>query len=487
MTQQQTMQQNKKPINPILAYLGFTRRTVLTKKSIIICFSIFLALALLFGILPSIMYSLLECNSAINDSINDPTTSSTLLGVMNNWKSLSSTMLVVECTVFAFNAALIGTLVFLTIFKDGESDGTELITVSKPISRHQILTSRYIFTFVFALCIALIHTLLAGINYGIVSLTCNGGDVNWMKKMILYPGINDAGPGYFGGIFGGSILSFFLFGLIAAAMSNIAGGKTTRIVSLLVMFFSFGVVSISSQLLPALTSNPVLSSINKKAHKTIDSFKGKTLQEINDQTHLPIFAQGTSTGSSDEILFNEYKNLKITDIHYWDYPYGDIYSYDYIYDLNMYTIQPNFGHINVFFEADPHDTYGGGQTLDNFFSEQGNVLNKYIIDQVGSTPASGAVALTYLNPMSSMLGIMTQNLQTIQSLGVPYNWAVTKLLPMPSVSIPGSGSSSKNSPTVWIADYNVADPNWGLMLMWIAICGILGALTTVGYLRKDFK
>ncbi len=471
--EQQQIIQNTKPINPVFAHLGFTRRTVLTKKSIIICFSIFLALALFFGIAPTIMYSILDCANIVNSASPD-------LSIMNEWKGISSTMLIIECTFFAFNAALVGVLVFLTLFKDGESDGTELITVSKPISRHQILASRYIFTFVLSICIALIQTLVAGISYGIVSLTCDA-KFNWIHDLILYPGINNAGPGYFGGIFGGTILSFFSFGLIASSISTVASGKTTRILSLLIMFFSFGIVSVCSQIIPVVVTNPVISTINNKAHQTIDGFVGKTMQQINNEKNIDLFGQSSSSHGYN---YNDYKDMKIKSIEYDVSYYGDIYGFDYEYRTGTYYITPNFNRAEINFEgSDAHSSYSG-IWLNSFFSDNGINLNKYIINQVGSSPASGVSAITYLNPMNAMLGMMTENIKTIQGYSIPYNWMVTGLLPLPNA--PTSGSESKN-PFVLVTDYKVADPNWGLMLMWIAVCGILGSLTTVGYLRKDFK
>ncbi len=639
-----------KPINPIFAYLSFVRRTVLTKKSLIICFSVFSAIAIFLGIMPAILWR--------SDASE-----------LRYWSSHVSGMLIAQCSVFAFSAAIVGVLVFLTMFKDGESDGTELITVSKPITRFQILISRFIFALVLSIAIALINVIFAAIDYGITNSVSHD-----CLEYILYPPIgSQSGPGYFGGIFGGTILAFFTFGLIASSISNVAGGKATRIVTLLIMFLSFIIVSIGSSMIPSLVQNPVVANVNKTAKNALNSFEGKTMAQINNDaaqinsghainiftSRLPSAEYQLDNMRVEEVLFKEYKRYDDETkygSYYYSKEYSDMYSLrdSYAYDSNSNMIYSNFddvylnlrminspsisgtpatpnvipdspssSYINAInsvtvaldsdrgnnysevylnpndnsitipedagligFKADISPKYGlSGTTLkyewimndgtnngvDNgvvvdsevYYTQNdeyqfypglddnnrtlkvrvtqtedstgriiaqeeskpiklrivtkfskwlgidgqindknhykdfrvGYGFDKYVALLTGKTPASGATALSYLNPASAMVGMMTQNLSSTSGFGpsIPYNWSVTKLeLPkyrftdLPNMDIPSSPSSEYRGRIV-IADHSVADPNWGLMLVYIAICGILGALTTVGYLRKDFK
>ncbi len=579
----------KKPINPIFAYLSFVRRTVLTKKSLIICFSVFSVLAIIFGIAPAISFNAIGLDDLSNIATGGQDSSSNF----NIWKSTTSMMLIMQCTVFAFCAAIVGVLVFLTMFKDGESDGTELITVSKPITRFQILLSRFIFALVLAIAMALINVILAAIDYGITSSICSTSipyintSINYMENF-LYPKFGtQPGPGYFGGIFGGTILAFFTFGLIASSISNVAGGKATRIVTLLIMFLSFIIVSVGSSMLPALVQNPVVANVNKEAKNLLNStvsnnYNRKSLDEINKMYGVQIFttysspsySYSTSDTSNSEYSsryypsesypsngypgsgsypsypgypggyppsngypgngsYPSYPHLNPDDIpsgfpgsgvippglvppngypgsghgvnpqdidvlKFYPYSYNrtladmyiksinwqsynnDIYGFKYGSSSDSNTLEASFDYISVticdrFGKPVKSPNGADAWSLKGFLNQNGLVFNAYVAKKVGESSASGATALSYLNPASALVGMMTQNLSSSSPFGngIPYNWAVTKMFPSPN--------------GITIVDHSVADPNWGLMLVYVAFCGILGALTTVGYLRKDFK
>ncbi len=495
----QTQFEKPENINPILAYLGFTRRSVFTKKSVIICFAIFTLIAFLIGIIPSaIMYNLLSMNSSSPDAYT-------------SWFQFTSQFKLVESSIIAFTAGLIGVLVFLTMFKDGESDGTELITVSKPISRKQILWSRYIFAIIIAISMALINEILFGISYAILNGVTDG-----LLKTMFYPLYGyQCGPAYFGGMFGGTILSFFIFGLISAALSIKASGKTTRILSMLIMFGSVGIANVTSNTLPMLVGNPVTTSLTNSANNLLEGFVGKTMEEINTEYRQTIESlnrrndeellggnsstypnrfesnifgdnsRSSSSSSSYTSKYDEYKNLKISSINKSDnYYLNSMYSIGYEPGA---PIESQFGSYTITFSGSSSSSSSGNYNNDFQFSEfllnGGYQFNLLVINNMGnSSPASGAVALSYLNPMSAMQGMMSSALPASSYNSVPYNWSLSNF-----IAITGSNNGSESSSSVVFKDHAIADPAWGLMLTWIAVCGILGALTTVGYLRKDFK
>ncbi len=465
---QTTIGRPTKIINPVIAYLGFVKKTVFSNKSLFVYLTIFSLLSFLVGLIPLII-----SHSRLMDGTVKPHEG---WSIFDAWTQSLSAFKGLEASIIVFTSGLTGISVFMIMFKDGESDGTELITVSKPISRRQILCAKYLFALIMVLIIALINEALFGISY----VTLNSVTNNWLSRVFYPPSSYPYGSIYFGGIFAATILSFFVFGLMSSCIAVKASGKVTRVLVMIIMFGCIGISNLSSNLIPAYVENPVVNSLTKSADKVMDGFVGKTMSEINRETTVDYKSNklaastqifGGNNGSGLNTKYEDYKNFKITGItRNRERPFRINYSMRDTIDswYNCYSIS-FAGLSNKSSIAANEVLYKGGYGL-----------NQLVLKNMGnSTPASWAVVMSYINPMNSMQNMISSALPPTSTTPIPYNWSLSNFVAL----VP---QGNKAASPITFRDVELGNPIWALLIVWIGVSCIFGAFTTIGYLRKDF-
>lgn len=150
--------------------------------------------------------------------------------------------------VISITTGIQGVLRGLSIFKDSEKQGIEIILVSKPITRTQVLISRFTFLIGFSLFIGLINMILVIIAMAIVGF--------WAYSNI---GL------VIGGTFGCSILSFLIMALIAITIAILSPGKLSSILPFVILFLSSMVTIVMGSLGPNLPKQ--LDTLKSKSFK----------------------------------------------------------------------------------------------------------------------------------------------------------------------------------------------------------------------------
>lgn len=442
-----TQLQTKK-INPIVANLAFIRRTVFAKKSIWICFGLFSFFSFLIGLLPTVFYLVLDDIEVI--SFIAPAT-------------------IMQSSSIICTSGLIGVIVFVTIFKDGETDGTELIIVSKPITRGQILLSRFIFVTLVAICMSLIYVVIIAISFGINNLSSD----KKAAEEFFYKLNPSRGPALFGGTFGGVILSFMTFGLIGGAISIKGGSKVTRTISMLALFGSAGVAGITTNLENLeLFKHPVYTASNDSVTAYFQKWKNKKFSDINKELkQLYKF----------DFFRSEFNDEKITSIRA-----KVIGEYDSLQiDKKTNTIKINYK-LNLL--IGPYETRIEEYIVQDKIAEVMNILNQIAIKETPkSFGASWTTAIDYLNPISALSNMIIDT--SLINLGsfLPTNLIIHNL----TIVEESKDDYHSDEKDYYIAikgkDVSIADPVWATTLLWTSVMVGLGVITALGYLRKDFK
>ena len=176
---------------PIGSMLKFTSNIIFKKPSTWIVFAIFSIMVLLLCLMPKFL------------SIGMPV-----------YQAVSSTIIYGSIGV-ALSSGIQGVLRGLNIFKDSQKQGVEIILVSKPISRNQVLLSRFIFLICFSLLIAITNVLFTTIAMAIVGFNAYSNVL-----LIIF------------GTFGSSIISFLVMALIAIMFNAPSFGTGNFYISL---------------------------------------------------------------------------------------------------------------------------------------------------------------------------------------------------------------------------------------------------------------
>lgn len=134
-----------------------------------------------------------------------------------------------------FIAGLIGVMKTINVFTDSEKDGSDLLIVSKPITRAQIIFTRFLFLFSLAIIYSILNLILFCISLAILDLS---------NSIFSTAGIKF-------GMFLAPLLSFMIMGLFSLFLSLKFSSKTARVLPIVM---SFGGVISATVLIPVIAT-----------------------------------------------------------------------------------------------------------------------------------------------------------------------------------------------------------------------------------------
>lgn len=411
-------------MKPIFSYFGFLSRSVLKKKSIWIVFSIFLICGFIVSLIPSFV--------GTENGTN-----------IYSYTSCFTIILPISISIQLIASCFCGALSFLIPFKDGESDGMELLIASKPITRLQIILSRILFFSIMSIFIGLLTLTFAGISYEVL----HAQSISYMGVTIFEGFLYEKGL-YLGGMFGSSLLGFLIFGFISAGISLVASGKATRIIAVSTIAIS-GIAGTQLSSLGNIIPSGITSKFVDVTNEVLnENYKGRRVSEVD-----------TTQSYNNDIITGfdfAYYNLDTNSLYIDDTLYGGIL-------INQYS------GINCTVKGSDGSNYNTSISSSSLKSS----IWKEIAYRLGdSVNASGVTAVNYLNPLSALISIASSKPLSFSN-GIPYNISAS------NIKMVSDGQ--------FIFEASPADPSWAVALMWVGVLGLLGVGITFGYLRKDFK
>lgn len=413
---------------PVGSMLKFTSNIIFKKPSTWIVFAVFSVMVLLLCLMPKFL------------SIGMPA-----------YQAVSSTIIYGSIGI-ALASGIQGVLRGLNIFKDSQKQGVEIILVSKPISRNQVLLSRFIFLICFSLLIAITNVILTIIAMAIVGFNAYSNVL-----LIIF------------GAFGSSIISFLVMALIATTIAIFNFGRMSSILPIVILSFSaiISIVFSSMATLIAPTqlknlSNQIVEKINKKIANNEVSYE---YTDYDGQKY-----------KIKSFVYHSYENL-----------------FELIkYEGNDYIVLSKYASLSV--KCEGLDWY---QSI-NISDETGDnaQLSAQILNEVktfvasANLSASGLVAINYINPISAFTSIAggtsgSSNL-TMGMNDISYNFSLSNMKPSSPITINSNGYSETYN-NVWTFTTSQADPSWGVSLIWLSIIVALSTVNIISYNRKDFR
>lgn len=421
------MQENNKTSfwQPIGSMLKFTSNIIFKKPSTWIVFAIFSIMVLLLCLMPKFL------------SISMPV-----------YQAVSSTIIYGSIGV-ALSSGIQGVLRGLNIFKDSQKQGVEIILVSKPISRNQVLLSRFIFLICFSLLIAITNVLFTTIAMAIVGFNAYSNVL-----LIIF------------GTFGSSIISFLVMALIAITIAIFNFGRMSSILPIVILSFSSIISIVFSSMATIIAptqlrnlSNQIIAKINKKIannevsyeYTDYDKKKYKIKSFVND-SYNSLFELIKYEGN-DYIALSQYASLSVK--------------------CEGLDWNPS---INISNES------GGNSDLSTQILTE---IKAFIAST--NLSASGLVAINYINPISAFTSIAggtsgSSNL-TMGTNDISYNFSLSNMKPSSPITI----NSNEIYNNVWTFTITQADPSWGVSLVWLSIIFALSTVNIISYNRKDFR
>lgn len=359
-------------------------------------------------------------------------------------------ILMVTMVVFSATFAITKSL---KIFVGFQSEGTELIIISKPISRNQILLVKFIF-------LAILGIIYSGI---VAAFSCIGFAV------VGFDVYSDAGI-TIQGIFVSVLIAYMIMGLVAIAISLVTGSsdKLAKALPSLVLSISAIVSLMAPQLISLTTQNPATEQINQFEKSLLEKsivapdlkyngFDVKSLSMIKNQRSFLPFSYDKTNSSLFFI--------------------GDL--------LVTYTE----GSVDKFFPITA-STFRAGETPKqddiNMYQFATNVAVQEFQTNGIKITGQGWTAFNYLNPISAFVAISGSSISfTSRSDFLPYNYNFEGFkLGGPLLS---TIDQAIYPASISIEKIQQLDPIWALATLWASIWILLGVLTIVAYKRKDFK
>lgn len=424
------MQENNKTSfwQPIGSMLKFTSNIIFKKPSTWIVFAIFSIMVLLLCLMPKFL------------SISMPV-----------YQAVSSTIIYGSIGV-ALSSGIQGVLRGLNIFKDSQKQGVEIILVSKPISRNQVLLSRFIFLICFSLLIAITNVLFTTIAMAIVGFNAYSNVL-----LIIF------------GTFGSSIISFLVMALIAITIAIFNFGRMSSILPIVILSFSSIISIVFSSMATIIAptqlrnlSNQIIAKINKKIANNEVSYEYTDNYTNNKEKHKIKSFVNDSYNSLFELIK---------------------------YEGNDYIALSRNAYLSVKCEG---LDWNPSINISNESGDNSNLSTQILTEIkafIASTnlSASGLVAINYINPISAFTSIAggtsgSSNL-TMGTNDISYNFSLSNMKPSSPITI----NSNEIYNNVWTFTITQADPSWGVSLVWLSIIFALSTVNIISYNRKDFR
>lgn len=377
-------------------------------------------------------------------------------------------MNVVGAIVIIILSMVFGTIKALNIFTDSQNDGTELIIVSKPISRTQILVTRYVFFIVISLVFSLFIFGAWAIGLSIVGtgLVTNFG-------------------GALGGMFAASFIAQAITGVIAILIALKFSTRAARVIPIIIASIS-AIVSYVPMFVPIISQ----AGFNDTHYAKIDEVIAAALP-IPTSKELTLDGKGVEKiVIKDPNGYNSYYNSPLKMIQN-----GNDYSL-YLNSFYVYTdiLSPVPYSFNVRSLVPGADKYAEWLKLYEFT----NATVATALQSV-TLPANGLVAINFINPVSaftSIAGTSDDNLLSAFMMGgttsFAYNYEYGDFKPGPNITINdqdyGLAAQTINLPSsITIGKHEQIDKQSTIALIWVGILLIAAGLSALVYYRKDFK
>lgn len=359
------------------------------------------------------------------------------------------TILMVTLVVFS---ATFGITKSLQLFTGFQSEGTELIIISKPISRNQMLLVKFLFLIMLGFIYCGIVAAFSCIGFAVV-----GFDAYQAAGVTIE------------GIFLSIIIAYLVMGLVAISISLITGSsdKLAKALPSLVLSISAIASLMAPQLISLTTQNPATEQINqfetnlseksKTANLEYNTFPVQSLIMIKNQRSFLPFAYDKENSS---IFFT-----------------GDLLV-SYTDNLGPQTSQITSSSFRI-----GNNPSVGDIAMYKFATEI--AVQEFQSNGIKIT-GQGWNAFNYLNPITAFISISGSSISfTSRSDIIPYNYnfdgfkAGGQLLSTIDRAIYPESIS--------IETISQLDPAWALAILWTGVWVILGVLTVIAYKRKDFK
>lgn len=357
-------------------------------------------------------------------------------------------------------AGTLGISKSLNIFTDFETDGSELLVISKQISRTQIIIAKFSF-------LLLVGILFSVAMAGVIAIGIT--IVGWDK----FESVNAATV--IAGSFGGSLISFAFMGMMSIAIGLKISGKLARALPSGILSISAVIAMIGVSLFSILAPNPPAG------------FYSKLETEINTELKAQTINYTETAGDGTEIT-SRVRSIKLSDSSFAS-------SFEYLYtsektNVFFFTAYAFFldSGIKEFTYKDANEP--GYKALQTFMVTQAAAfLNANPINP------TGAVAVNFINPISAFATISSASVSAAFSSNtnmMPYNYSFSNYVINPDVVSYGKLSPEASMKielpyTILAKDAFQWDQDWIVGAAWAGIFVALSIFTIAVYFRKDFK
>ncbi len=427
---------------PVAACLRYICNRVLKKPSTWIVLAIF-----------AVAYVVLLALPALFDKVTKPF----MLASLN----LPATI------CLCFGAGVQGIMRAINTFIDPQRDGTEILLISKPITRGQIILSRFLFLFTFGLVQAIATTILASVSVFLVGSSA--------FEEIKLPVATVLGGGLLA-----SFLSFMIMGSVAILVGLFSDGKVARTVPMVVLSLSGTLAIVNAQIAPIITGDP-LYEISKSTVSEMNKDL-KALKNGDSSSGIPSTLPDGSTNTSTVKWFSS--SMPIFRLNYADANNQFIYVDGYFNYSDGTSIWSR--------TLDVSSAYSKDNPLDSNKKAWIDYLTQKFI-KVGSIAAKGTTAISFLNPQSAFL--------TMSGVGKSFQAGLGSGLLSPNYKYDGfkvtsetlkineyyTNESDKSVYHAIVYNSTQVDAPWAVGIMWGSLFIISSAILIWAYYRKDFK
>lgn len=379
-------------------------------------------------------------------------------------------------TIFSM---VFGVIKSLNIFSDSQSDGTELLIVSKPITRTQLIITRFIFLLIVGLVFSLLMFLAWTIGLAIVGFK----HVDDLTVSLL-------------GVWAASFISFMMTSVITILIALKFSSRAARVLPLVIMSISaiVGVVPIVTSL---LFNSGVPNSQIQKVTKAVD----------DNYALVPPASRFTLTNNSGG------QDIRVT-----NFSFGDGFStYDAPFQLSNNNNEYHL-YLSEFTVHSQRDSayFSLSNLMSNNQNRYGTIdewrgIYSYVIEQAATTfndysvSANAIVAINFVNPMSAfntIAGTTSDNMLSSAFSSIPNSYFNSNysygnfIYSNEAVYIKDSFYDSNGNyqegtvllpSAIKIDKVTQVDSPLFVGILWFGIFIITISLCVIVYFRKDFK
>lgn len=380
-------------------------------------------------------------------------------------------------TIFSM---VFGVIKSLNIFSDSQSDGTELLIVSKPITRTQLIITRFIFLLIVGLLFSLLMFLAWTIGLAIVGFE----HVNDITVSLL-------------GVWAASFISFMITSVITILIALKFSSRAARVLPLIIMSVS-AMIGVFPMVAGAFFNSEIsrneIANISNTINTNYASLPPTEKFSLDNKSNGPNL-------TVDKFEFDDGNNS-----YYYQSPFklSNDSGGHYLY-LERFSVSAVNGDIVSFSISDlinGNYRYGTSEqwkAVYNFAIEQAaNALSNYSVN------ASGIVAINFINPMSAFYtiagttgdnmlssylsfsdsAIFNSNysysnfIHSKDQIGINFNNYLDGSYQDIKIPLPSS---------IKIDKVTQVDSPLFVGILWFAIFMITISLCVIVYYRKDFK